>query len=97
MSANKYVFAMMLPLDTLHVELDDLYTYSDHALRIVRPGGVIVVDNALAFGSLLDEAEQGESVRAVRAFNDRIAAEERLQSVLVPLGDGMWIAHVLAE
>lgn len=69
--------------------------YLDHALRIVRPGGLVVVDNALAFGSLLDPSEQGESVCAVRAFNDRIAAEPRLQSVLVPLGDGMWVGTVL--
>lgn len=71
--------------------------YLDEALRIVRPGGLVVADNALAFGALLDDAEQGESVVAVRAFNERIAAEPRLQCVLVPLGDGMWVGTRLPD
>ncbi|MBK8980447.1 MAG: O-methyltransferase [Planctomycetes bacterium] len=65
--------------------------YLEHAVRIVRRGGLVVVDNALAFGHLLDDEEQDESVVAVRRFNERLAGDARLQSVLVPLGDGMWV------
>ncbi len=69
--------------------------YLDHALRIVRPGGLVLADNALAFGKLLDEVADddpdAESVAAIRAFNDRIAARADLHSVLVPIGDGMWV------
>ncbi len=67
--------------------------YLDHALRIVRPGGLIAFDNAFAFGHLLDES-QGDSVASIRAFNDRLAAEPRLQAVIVPLGDGLWVGVV---
>lgn len=67
-------------------------TYLDHALRIVRPGGLILVDNALAFGQLLDPDVRDESVEAIRAINARIASEPRLTGTLVPIGDGMWVA-----
>lgn len=67
-------------------------TYLEHCLRIVRTGGLIMADNAFAFGHLLDPEADTESVLAIRRFNDIVAAEERLHPVLVPLGDGMWVA-----
>ena len=65
--------------------------YLEHALRIVRPGGLVMVDNAFAFGQLLDVAPADREVEAVRAFNDVMAREKRLQSVIVPIGDGLWV------
>ncbi|HTM58162.1 MAG TPA: class I SAM-dependent methyltransferase [Candidatus Udaeobacter sp.] len=66
-------------------------TYLGECLRIVRRGGLILVDNAFAFGELFDSAPERTEVLAVRRFNDLIAAEPRLQSVIVPLGDGLWV------
>jgi predicted O-methyltransferase YrrM len=65
--------------------------YLTHCLRIVRPGGLIMVDNALAFGQLLDDDPTGLDVPAVRAFNEIMTKTRGLQSVLVPLGDGLWV------
>lgn len=65
--------------------------YLEECLRILRPGGLVVVDNAFAFGELFAESARDRETPAVRAFNDRMAAETRLQSVIVPLGDGMWV------
>jgi predicted O-methyltransferase YrrM len=65
--------------------------YLDESLRIVRPGGLILVDNAFAFGQLFDEPPTDPEAPAVKAFNELIANDERLQSVIVPLGDGMWV------
>lgn len=65
--------------------------YLEQSLRIVRAGGLIMVDNAFAFGQLFDAAPEDREVGAVRAFNERIARDPRLQSVIVPLGDGMWV------
>lgn len=66
--------------------------YLEHCRRIVRPGGLILVDNAFAFGYLLDPTEDDPSVRAIRAFNDVMAGARDLQGVIVPLGDGLWVA-----
>ena len=65
--------------------------YLKESLRIVRSGGLIMADNAFAFGSLLDEEENDRDVAAVRAFNDIMAREAALQSVIVPMGDGLWV------
>jgi predicted O-methyltransferase YrrM len=65
--------------------------YLEQCLRIVRPGGLILADNAFAFGQLLDERPTDAEVGAVRAFNERMAADPRLQGVIVPLGDGLWV------
>jgi len=65
--------------------------YLEHALRIVRPGGLILADNAFAFGQLLDARPTDRDVPAVRAFNDLIARTKGLDAVIVPLGDGLWV------
>jgi len=77
----------------------DKASYPDYlreSLRIVRTGGLVLVDNAFAFGQLLDERPKDREVAAVRAFNDVMAREDRLQSVIVPIGDGVWVGVKLA-
>ena len=65
--------------------------YLAECLRIVRRGGLIMVDNAFAFGQLLDETPTDKEVGVMRAFNDHMAKVESLHSVIVPLGDGLWV------
>jgi predicted O-methyltransferase YrrM len=65
--------------------------YLAECLRIVRPGGLIMVDNALAFGQLLDPKYTDREVPAVRAFNDHMVKVREVESVIVPLGDGLWV------
>jgi predicted O-methyltransferase YrrM len=71
--------------------------YLEHGLRLVRPGGLILVDNAFAFGQLFDVAPTDREVGAVRAFNETMAAEARVQSVIVPIGDGLWVGVRLPD
>jgi predicted O-methyltransferase YrrM len=65
--------------------------YLRECLRLVRPGGLILADNALAFGQLFD-ADPEPSVHDVRRFNDVMAATDEVQGIIVPLGDGLWVA-----
>jgi caffeoyl-CoA O-methyltransferase len=65
--------------------------YLEQSLRIVRSGGLILVDNAFAFGQLFDERPTDREVGAVRAFNEVMAREPRVQAVIVPIGDGLWV------
>jgi predicted O-methyltransferase YrrM len=59
------------------------------SLRIVRRGGLILADNAFGFGRLFDASDDG--VTAMRAFNEIMAKEAALQSIIVPIGDGLWV------
>jgi len=65
--------------------------YLDECMRILRPGGLVMADNAFAFGQLLDESPTDPDVPAVRAFNDHVPTVKGLESVIVPLGDGLWV------
>ncbi|MCP5022033.1 MAG: O-methyltransferase [bacterium] len=65
--------------------------YLREAMRFVRPGGLIMADNAFAFGQLFDEKPTDPEVGAVRAFNDFIPTIEGLKAVIVPIGDGLWV------
>lgn len=65
--------------------------YLKECLRIVRSGGLIMADNAFAFGELFAERPKDPETGAVKRFNEIVAKERRLQSIIVPFGDGMWV------
>ena len=67
--------------------------YFDAALELVRPGGLIVVDNVLWHARVIDPDVQDESTAAIRAFNQRIHTDERVWLTLVPIGDGLMLAQ----
>ena len=65
--------------------------YLRECLRIVRRGGLIMADNAFAFGELFADQPRDQEVPAMRRFNDLMAAEKSLDSIIVPFGDGLWV------
>ena len=69
--------------------------YLDWALRLGRPGAVIVGDNTLLKGRIVEEESTSPSVRAMRVFNERIATDPRLQGVILPAYDGLAIARIV--
>ena len=66
--------------------------YLEQCLRIVRRGGLIMADNAFAFGELFESSPRDQEVAAMRRFNDLMAAEKRLSGIIVPFGDGLWVS-----
>ena len=63
--------------------------YVEELVRLLRPGGVILVDNVLWGGSVINPEAEGESVEAIRAFNDLVAADERVDTVMLSISDGL--------
>ena len=63
--------------------------YYEEILVRLRTGGVILVDNVLWSGAVVDPAADDDDTRAIRAFNDHVAADERVESVMIPLSDGL--------
>jgi predicted O-methyltransferase YrrM len=71
--------------------------YFDCALELLRPGGLIVADNVLWDGKVIDPAAQDESTIAIREFNRRVHGDERVEITLVPIGDGLMMARKLSQ
>lgn len=65
--------------------------YVEHAARILRPGGLLLVDNAFAFGQVLDETPADREAPAIQAFNEKLAKDRRFRALIVPIGDGLWV------
>ncbi|WP_067814748.1 O-methyltransferase [Actinomadura kijaniata] len=82
------------PVDLAFIDADKVsyLDYWEELVPRVRPGGVLLVDNTLRGGRVLDEAEQSEDVRAIRAFNEHAAQDDRVELVLLPIGDGLTLA-----
>ncbi len=59
----------------------------------VRPGGAILVDNTFSHGRVIDAGNESELVQAIRDFNDHAAADDRVELVMLPLGDGLTLAR----
>lgn len=67
--------------------------YYEMALRLLRAGGLIVLDNCLWDGAVIDEKDQSEDTIAIRRLNDKIAQDKRVDSYLAPVGDGIYLAY----
>lgn len=79
----------------LDADKEPLPTYFDWALRLLRPGGLLIADNALWAGRVLDERVDDEATRAVREFNRRLATDPRVTGIVVPTHDGVGIGVVV--
>lgn len=67
--------------------------YYELLLRLVRPGGLIVVDNTLWGGEVADPGNRDPDTVALREFNEVLLADQRIDLSLLPLADGLTIAR----
>jgi predicted O-methyltransferase YrrM len=67
--------------------------YYERCLALLRPGGLIAVDNTLWGGAVADPADQEADTRAIRAFNGRLHGDARVDLSLAPIGDGLSLAR----
>jgi len=63
--------------------------YYEEILKRLRPGGLILVDNVLWFGRVADPSADDPQTVAIRAFNDQVAADPRVDCVMLPISDGL--------
>ena len=69
--------------------------YYEACLKLVRVGGLIVFDNMLQAGRVVDPSTSEEGVAAIRLLNAKLAIDDRIDAVLLPVGDGMTLARRL--
>jgi caffeoyl-CoA O-methyltransferase len=68
-------------------------TYWDEIVPRMRPGGLVLVDNVLWSGKVVDETVNDADTVALREFNDHVLADERVEHVLLPVADGLTVAR----
>jgi caffeoyl-CoA O-methyltransferase len=80
-----------VPFDFAFIDADKpgYDAYYERALKLLRPGGLIALDNMLLSGKVADPADQHVSAAALRALNEKIYADERVDMALTTIGDGM--------
>lgn len=67
--------------------------YYDAALRLVRVGGHIIVDNTLRLGRVFDDEDHEDGTVVMRELNTRIVGDERVDRVMLPIGDGVTLVR----
>jgi predicted O-methyltransferase YrrM len=77
-------------IDADKTAYDDYY---ERLLRLVRPGGMIAIDNVLWSGAVLDEDSDDDSTRALQALNAKLAVDERISICMLPVADGVTLAR----
>jgi len=67
--------------------------YYEELLNRLRPGGLLAIDNVLWSGKVVDPKDKSESTTAIRALNDRVAGDDRVDAVILPIADGLTLAR----
>ena len=67
--------------------------YYEEILRRLRPNGVVLVDNVLWDGRVVQPDADDDNTRAIRAFNDMVAADDRVDTVMLPIADGLTLCR----
>jgi|SRR5579862_1356045 len=67
--------------------------YYEEILKRLRPNGLILIDNVLWNGQIIDAKDQSEDTKAIRALNDFIPTDARVEAVMIPVADGITIVR----
>ncbi len=67
--------------------------YYEHCLQLLRPGGLLLIDNVLWGGAVVHENSGDEDTRAIQALNRKIHTDQRVDICLVPIADGLFMVR----
>ncbi|HET8618598.1 MAG TPA: O-methyltransferase [Acidimicrobiales bacterium] len=83
------------PIDLVFIDADKpgYVDYWDELVPRVRPGGLLLADNVLWSGRIAEPSPDDRNAEALRAFNDRVAADDRVECAILPAFDGLTIAR----
>ncbi|CAN5882051.1 O-methyltransferase [soil metagenome] len=84
--------AGQLDLAFIDADKENYDAYYERCLKLVRPGGLLMIDNVLWGGSVADPADQDIDTKAIRALNAKLQADQRVDLALLAVGDGMTVA-----
>lgn len=84
------------PFDFAFIDADknNYDAYYERCLQLVRPGGIIAIDNTLWHGDVIDPTKQDADTVAIRALNQKLHADPRIELSLLPMGDGLTVCRI---
>ncbi len=82
-----------LDLAFIDADKEGYVSYWDELVPRMRPGGVILADNTLWSGRVVAGDADDANTRAIRTFNDHVAADSRMESVILPMADGITLSR----
>lgn len=85
--AERYDFAF------IDADKSSYRDYYEKCLALLRPGGLVAIDNTLWSGEVADRSKQGRDTLALRAFNDALAQDPRIDLAMLTVGDGVTLAR----
>ena len=77
----------------IDADKESIDTYYEACLILVRPGGLIAVDNTLWHGAVADDTVHDAETEAIRALNAKVRDDDRVDSCLLTVGDGILLAR----
>ena len=77
----------------IDADKENLLAYYERCHTVVRVGGLILIDNTLWGGSVADDFDHDPSTQAIRALNNFVHEDGRVEMVLLPIGDGLTLAR----
>jgi predicted O-methyltransferase YrrM len=77
----------------LDADKENYPVYYERIIDLLRPGGLLAIDNVFGGGRITDDANQDPRIEATRRMNERAAADERVSIALVPIADGLTLAR----
>ncbi len=82
-------------VDLVFIDADkaNYLNYYEKAVDLLKPNGVVLVDNVLWDGHVADPANADKQTISIRAVNDRIATDDRMDAVMLAVGDGLTLAR----
>jgi predicted O-methyltransferase YrrM len=85
------------PIDLVFIDADkrNYANYFDLIIDKMRPGGLILVDNVLWSGKIVDPTARDKSTNALRDFNQKCKDDSRVEKMLLPLRDGLYMLRVI--
>jgi caffeoyl-CoA O-methyltransferase len=87
--AGRYDFAF------IDANKEDYAAYYERALQLLRPGGLVAIDNVLWGGDVADPAKTDDETTAIRALNEKVHGDPRVSISMLPIGDGLTLARKL--
>ena len=83
--------------DMIFIDADKMNykRYYENSLQLIKKGGLIIIDNVLWHGEVVDEKNNDKFTVNIREFNKFVSEDHRVEQIIFPLGDGMTVCRVL--